>query len=460
MEGDVEGGVVETHKLGAEAEGVEHNPHVTVVGEGSEADGDMKRDLENGGNYEAVDTDFDPFADDGLETTAASSIVHSPVHLQWSDLAYIANASKGCLPGRKKEHQEVKSTEKLILSGVSGSVYPGQMLAIMGSSGAGKTTLLNLLAGRLTTSKNVRTEGGVLVNGQKRDYSNFKRLSAYVEQDDNMFAEVTVTEQVEFSANLRLPRSNNAAQRKQKAQDIITELGLSHVKDSYIGDELKRGVSGGERKRVNIGTELVTDPSLIFLDEPTSGLDSFNALNVMHTLRGLAHRGRTIVTTIHQPRSNIFTLFDRLLLLSKGRVMYFGPATDAVAYFSGLNYRCPSNFNPADFFIDLISVDNRSEKKSKTSNARIDLLEDAFLKHEENLKSTLDDKLSETYEDEPIEKQRKYASSWTQELYYVMKRQFKQVLRAKEINVAAVSTNTVSSAYGQVAPGNFQVAES
>mmetsp|Transcript_15706 Transcript_15706/g.64196 ORF Transcript_15706/g.64196 Transcript_15706/m.64196 type:complete len:181 (-) Transcript_15706:872-1414(-) len=180
----------------------------------------------------------------------------------------------------------------------------------------------------------------------------------------------------------------------------------------------------------------------------------------MHTLRGLAHRGRTIVTTIHQPRSNIFTLFDRLLLLSKGRVMYFGPATDAVAYFSGLNYRCPSNFNPADFFIDLISVDNRSEKKSKTSNARIDLLEDAFLKHEENLKSTLDDKLSETYEDEPIEKQRKYASSWTQELYYVMKRQFKQVLRAKEINVAAVSTNTVSSAYGQVAPGNFQVAES
>ncbi|KAJ8901872.1 hypothetical protein NDN08_004077 [Rhodosorus marinus] len=123
--------------------------------------------------------------------------------------------------------------------------------------------------------------------------------------------------------------------------------------------------------------------------------------------------------------------------------MYFGPATDAVAYFSTLNYRCPANFNPADFFIDLISVDNRSERKSKTSNARIDLLEDAFLKHEENLQSSAENKASESYEDEPFGKQPKYASRWNQELYYVMKRQFKQVLRAKEINVAAVSTNTI-----------------
>eukprot|EP00189_Rhodosorus_marinus_P012759 CAMPEP_0184738390 /NCGR_PEP_ID=MMETSP0315-20130426/1043_1 /TAXON_ID=101924 /ORGANISM="Rhodosorus marinus, Strain UTEX LB 2760" /LENGTH=689 /DNA_ID=CAMNT_0027206073 /DNA_START=198 /DNA_END=2267 /DNA_ORIENTATION=- len=447
MEGGDEGVVVETPQTGDGVAGVEHYPTETVLSEKNEADGDddMDRDLENGGYYEAVDTGFDPFADDGLEKTATSSILHSPVHLQWTDLAYIANASKGCLPGRKKKHQEVKATEKQILSGVSGAVFPGQMLAIMGSSGAGKTTLLNLLAGRLTSSKNVRTEGGVLVNGRKRDYSTFKRLSAYVEQDDNMFAEVTVSEQIEFSANLRLPKNHGEKQRKQKAQDIITELGLSQVKDSFIGNELKRGVSGGERKRVNIGTELVTDPSLIFLDEPTSGLDSFNALNVMHTLRALAHRGRTIVTTIHQPRSNIFTLFDRLLLLSKGRVMYFGPATDAVAYFSALNYRCPANFNPADFFIDLISVDTRSERKSKTSNARIDLLEDAFLKHDEDQKVTADDKASDAYDEMPIEKQPKYASRWTQELYYVMKRQFKQVLRAKEINVAALATNTIFS---------------
>ncbi|KAJ8901871.1 hypothetical protein NDN08_004076 [Rhodosorus marinus] len=136
MEGD---GVVETHKMGDGVADVEQHPNVTILSGGNEADGDgdMKEDLENGGNYEAVDTDFDPFADDGLDKTATSSIVHSPVHLQWKDLAYIANASHGCLPGRKKKNQEVKSTEKLILSGVSGTVFPGQMLAIMGSSGAG-----------------------------------------------------------------------------------------------------------------------------------------------------------------------------------------------------------------------------------------------------------------------------------------------------------------------------------
>jgi len=398
-------------------------------------------DLEDGtGKYETVDTDFDPFGVDDYRNNV-SSAVNQPVHLQWQDLQYVAKSTKGlpCMPGKK-------ASEKVILSSVSGEVFPGQILAIMGSSGAGKTTLLNLLAGRLTSSNNVRTSGSVMVNGRKRDFSVFKRLSAYVEQDDNMFAEVTVTEQIRFSANLRLPKKKfNEKQRREKADAVITELGLSHVKDSYIGNDLKRGVSGGERKRVNIGTELVTNPSLIFLDEPTSGLDSFNALNVMHTLRHLAERGRTIVTTIHQPRSNIFSLFDKLLLLSGGKIMYFGNAADAVDYFSALNYKCPANFNPADFFIDLISLDTRSEDKSAKSKKRVALLEEAYEKHQKN--AALSD---QSINEDPLEvddsvKNSKYNSSWFSELYYVTRRQFKAVLRAKEINAAAVSTNLIFS---------------
>eukprot|EP00188_Purpureofilum_apyrenoidigerum_P002320 Plantae.Rhodophyta-Purpureofilum_apyrenoidigerum.ctg24313.p1 GENE.Plantae.Rhodophyta-Purpureofilum_apyrenoidigerum.ctg24313~~Plantae.Rhodophyta-Purpureofilum_apyrenoidigerum.ctg24313.p1 ORF type:complete len:660 (-),score=140.77 Plantae.Rhodophyta-Purpureofilum_apyrenoidigerum.ctg24313:124-2103(-) len=396
--------------------------------------------FENGEKYDTVDTDFDPFGVDDYKSTV-SSVVNQPVHLKWQDLRYVAKSAKGlpCLPGKS-------SSEKVVLNGVSGEVYPGQILAIMGSSGAGKTTLLNLLAGRLTSSSNIETSGSVMVNGRKRDYSVFKRISAYVEQDDNMFAEVTVTEQIRFSANLRLPKQKfNEKQRQAKADTIITELGLSHVKDSYIGNDLKRGVSGGERKRVNIGTELVTDPSLIFLDEPTSGLDSFNALNVMHTLKHLAERGRTIVTTIHQPRSNIFSLFDKLLLLSGGRIMYFGNAADAVDYFSALNYRCPSNFNPADFFIDLISLDSRSEEKSVRSQKRVALLESAYTQHTASLTAKNDALNEEPLTVDDSVKNSKYNSSWVAELYYVMRRQFKAVLRAKEINIAAFSTNLIFS---------------
>ena len=148
-----------------------------------------------------------------------------------------------------------------------------------------------------------------------------------------------------------------------------------------MGNHLVRGISGGERKRLNIGTELVTDPSLIFLDEPTSGLDSFNAQSVMQMLLKLAKNSRTVVTTIHQPRSSIFQMFDSLMLLSEGRCIYFGSARASVEYFSGQGFRCPHNFNPSDYFMDLLSVDNRSQKLERLTKLRVSLLADAFEKH-------------------------------------------------------------------------------
>ena len=162
---------------------------------------------------------------------------------------------------------------------------------------------------------------------------------------------------------------------------IISELGLVKCENTMVGNELIRGVSGGERKRLNIGTELVTDPSLVFLDEPTSGLDSFSAQSVMQMLLKLAKNSRTIVTTIHQPRSSIFQMFDSLMLLSEGRCMYFGPAQESIAYFTRLGFACPPNFNPGDYFMDILSRDFRSPHLDQVTKLRVKVLGDAYNDH-------------------------------------------------------------------------------
>jgi len=331
------------------------------------------------------------------------------------------------------------------LEGVSGSIRPGQMLAIMGSSGAGKTTLLNLLAGRLSSSQNCRTEGRVLVNGRKRDFKVFKKVAAYVEQDDSMFAELTVQEQVEFSAMLRLPRTLSPEEKLQRVDDIIGELGLAKVRHTLVGNALRRGISGGERKRLNVGIELVTDPSLICLDEPTSGLDSFNALNVMYTLRKLASHQRTVVSTIHQPRSNIYMLFDYLCLLAEGRVMYFGPSRDAVTYFAGLGFNCPSQFNPADYFVDLLSVDQRDPGREVRAKARIGFLGDVARSRQDGLDpAEVED--DENFVVESIEgSQKKFNSTWPHEIYYLCQRSFKLMSRERASNYARAGQSLVFS---------------
>jgi ATP-binding cassette, subfamily G (WHITE), eye pigment precursor transporter len=159
---------------------------------------------------------------------------------------------------------------------------------------------------------------------------------------------------------------------------LITELGLGKCQHTLVGNDLIRGVSGGERKRVNIAMELVTDPSLVFLDEPTSGLDSFNAQSVMQLLLKLARNNRTIITTIHQPRSSIYQMFDTLMLVSDGRTMYFGPASYAVDYFARQGFPCPPTYNPADFFMDLLATDTRTQNLARVSRARINKLGAAY----------------------------------------------------------------------------------
>lgn len=293
------------------------------------------------------------------------------------------------------------------------------------------------------------------MNGERRDFTKFKKIAAYVLQDDDMFPDLTVQEQITYAALLRLPGEMSRERKLMRVEKVIQELGLAKVKDTRIGNQLVRGISGGERKRVNIATELVTDPALLFLDEPTTGLDSFNALNVMTSLRQLATNGRTVVSTIHQPRSSIFALFDQLLLLSEGRVTYSGPAKDALAYFSSLNFKSPSQFNPADFFMDLLSVDPRSPEREANTMARVEYLGDKYASQaapiliEDSSSNTVEDGAAESTPMAPEEalelKDSEFQTSWWNEWKTLTGRSIRLAFRERAANVARLGQTVLFS---------------
>lgn len=295
------------------------------------------------------------------------------VSLKFEHLTYYVYPKKQSIVSRFQRKEKEKRT---ILDDITAEVPAGRLVAVMGPTGCGKTSLINALAGRLEAGGVL--EGEILVNDKPRDKS-FMALVAYVMQDDVLFPNLTVYETFEFAARMRLPKKIPNRVKKKLVDGIINELGLSKAKGTRIGNAIYRGVSGGERKRTNIGIELLSGASLIFLDEPTSGLDAFQAMNVMESLWTLSSGGRTIITTIHQPRSSIFKMFDILLLLSEGKTMYYGPAKDAVHFFSEAQFKCPVNYNPADFFLDVVSMDFRSKEAEESSRERIQLLNSHFL---------------------------------------------------------------------------------
>ncbi|XP_039032839.1 ABC transporter G family member 12-like [Hibiscus syriacus] len=261
------------------------------------------------------------------------------MYLVWEDLTVLlSNFGNG--PTRR------------LLDRVTGCAQPGRIMAIMGPSGSGKSTLLDALAGRL--SGNVVMTGNVLLNGKKRlDYGSV----AYVTQEDILLGTLTVRETITYSAQLRLPSSLNRKDIDDIVEGTITEMGLQECADRLIGNWHLRGISGGEKKRLSIALEILTRPHLLFLDEPTSGLDSASAFFVIQTLRNVGRDGRTIITAIHQPSSEVFSLFDDLILLSGGEQVYFGEAKMAAKFFAEVGFPCPSRRNPSDHFLRCINSD-------------------------------------------------------------------------------------------------------
>ncbi|XP_042044680.1 ABC transporter G family member 15-like isoform X3 [Salvia splendens] len=307
---------------------------------------------------------------------------------------------------------------KKLLNGLNGYAEPGRTMAIMGPSGSGKSTLLDSLAGfinksihmtnglqrnwqcgavmilrsrvqtpppagRLSAlirkpgqaglvelrrisrilqkgefgrlSRNVVMMGDILLNGKKRRHG--YGVVAYVTQEDVLMGTLTVRETITYSANLRLPSSMSKEDINDIIEATIMEVGLLECADRQVGNWQMRGISGGEKKRLSIALEILVRPRLLFLDEPTTGLDSAASFFVIQSIKNLARDGRTVISSIHQPSSEVFALFDDLFLLSGGETVYCGEAKMAIKFFAEAGFPCPSRRNPSDHFLRCINSD-------------------------------------------------------------------------------------------------------
>ncbi|KAI8956585.1 P-loop containing nucleoside triphosphate hydrolase protein [Daldinia sp. FL1419] len=265
-------------------------------------------------------------------------------------------------------------TTKTLLNSVNASLKPGTLTAILGGSGSGKTTLLNTVAERMFSSR-LSQSGTTTFNGQEGVHS---VRHAYVMQQDILLPTLTVRETLQYSADLRLPPPTTKEERMRIVEEVILELGLKDCANTRIGNSQHRGCSGGEKRRVSIGVQLLANPSILFLDEPTTGLDATSAFQLVRTLKALANKGRTIITTIHQPRSEIWDLFDNLIILSKGSPVYSGAMKECIPWFSNLGFELPAFVNPAEFIIDQAAIDNRSPELEEESTARVERLKAAW----------------------------------------------------------------------------------
>ncbi|KAG0557549.1 hypothetical protein M758_11G135400 [Ceratodon purpureus] len=244
-----------------------------------------------------------------------------------------------------------ETREKILLNHVSADAHPSEVLAIAGPSGSSKTTFLDALAGRIDRNS---LKGQILVNGRPMD-SAFKRVSGYVMQDDSLHPHLTTRETLMFSARLRLPGSMKYEEKQQRVKSLIEILGLTACADTNVGDQKVRGLSGGERRRVSIGVDLIHDPGVLFLDEPTSGLDSSSALHVMQVLSQMAaQRQRTVLLTIHQPSYRILATINKFLVLAKGNVVYHGPVSGMITYFNCIERGMPAHVNVVEYALDVI----------------------------------------------------------------------------------------------------------
>ncbi|CAM8940946.1 unnamed protein product [Rhodiola kirilowii] len=244
-----------------------------------------------------------------------------------------------------------------LLHQITGYAPKGCVTAVMGPSGAGKSTLLDGLAGRIASGS---LQGEVSLDGRDMTPSMVKRTSAYIMQDDRLFPMLTVGETFMFAADFRLGNMSKADKRK-RSETLIEQLGLSTSINTYIGDEGTRGISGGERRRVSIGVDIIHGPSLLFLDEPTSGLDSTSAHSVIEKVHDIARAGSTVILTIHQPSSRIQLLLDHMVILARGQLMYQGAPNDMGIYLGRLGRKVPQGENSIECLIDLIQEYDQSE---------------------------------------------------------------------------------------------------
>lgn len=241
----------------------------------------------------------------------------------------------------------------------------------MGPSGSGKTSLIHAIAGKLKEDKKIKLSGMRYINDEPLN-GDAQVPAAFIEQETNFFPHMTVKETLDFRVELKLGRKLGKDDRDKLVADLLDALSLTKAANTKVGNSKIRGVSGGERKRLSIACEMISSPTVIFLDEPTSGLDSFQAEQVVTTMRNLADSGETVIAVIHQPSQKVFSMFDDLLLLSEGRQMYFGEVKKARAYFESIGYHALKEVGTAEHVLDCISKITGDEDAEAESMERLD----------------------------------------------------------------------------------------
>ncbi|KAJ8922550.1 hypothetical protein NQ315_007580 [Exocentrus adspersus] len=279
----------------------------------------------------------------------------TPIDMQFENITY--TAVEGGLFSKKNK--------KEILHQVNGRFPPGQLIAIMGPSGAGKSTLLDVLSGY-----RIRGIGGtVYINGTARNLKEFRKLSCYITQDDRLQPLLTVEENMEIAADLKLSSDVSKREKNEIIDEILNTLGLFKSKKTKAG-----GLSGGQKKRMSIALELISNPLVMFLDEPTTGLDSSSCTSCVKLLKELARQGRSIICTIHQPSASLFQLFDQVYVLAAGNCLYQGSTDSLVPFLDTVGFACPKFHNPADYVIELAcgeyGYDKIEEMIRATNNGR------------------------------------------------------------------------------------------
>ncbi|XP_055706773.1 protein brown-like [Phlebotomus papatasi] len=294
------------------------------------------------------------------------------VTLRWEDVNYSIIRKNSYWWQRRKKTPEVHH----ILQNVSGEVSTGDLVAIVGASGAGKTTLLAAISRRIRGNK---LAGKFTINSREIDREEMTSISGFVPQSDSLINALTVEEHLRFIGLLKYSRKMPQIQIRTTIQKILVQLGLSSLASSRIGT-----LSGGERKKLNLGTELLGEPYFLFCDEPTTGLDSFNALLVIKTLKNLCGMdqeprngtnfemeivpserdlwepqskafSKGVVCSIHQPTSDIFHCFSHIILVREGRIVFQGTTREAEDKFREAGFICPENYNPIEYYVKIIS---------------------------------------------------------------------------------------------------------
>ena len=301
---------------------------------------------------------------------------------------------------------KVKKTNKQILENFSGCFEAGKLIGILGASGSGKTTLLNYISGY--TRNDLSADGKLYFNSEKvPNLKKLKRISSYVLQQDILIGVLTVEETLYYQVRLKLDKSSDY---KKIVDNAIDLMDLGKCRHSRVGDIMNRGISGGQRKRLSIACELVTEPSLLILDEPTTGLDSDNAENVVKCMKQLSKEGKLVVSSLHQPGKEVLQLFDVIIIMHKGKRVYDGPYHNLRKFFSKNGIHIPENCYAIEFLMNLINMDkdnlvslnenlggklsgiytleliNKMEKliKDQNSNQKIEMINDSQIQNDDN----------------------------------------------------------------------------